>query len=240
MVDYLSINGAVMVPLKNSKAKSQQLIDKRPVQAVVCQEKSINIYRQKMCLYGTDCKYIKSIKPSTGYFCDYAHTEAELNTVSRTEKKKIEKTKICRFGSKCNKKECTFAHTPEELVVKVCNWGRNCKNDYCTYFHGTTIDKPIIFSQMKQEEKIKQLEKETSESEHENETSGSERESESESKNGSETESSENDDEIFEQEAEKFIEETERLETSGSEMDREFPKLQKGDKWADFIHEDLC
>lgn len=110
------------------------------------------IYRNKMCNYGSYCKYINIAKPNTGYTCDFAHSEKEFGTFVRTMDKVIPTNKYkiipCFRESSCTIKGCTYAHTPEELNLIYCNWGAYCGKTNCTIVH-PEIDKKELFELIK-------------------------------------------------------------------------------------------
>lgn len=46
------------------------------------------------------------------------------------------KTKMCRFAEKCRRgKQCSFAHTEDELYIPDCKFALRCKNENCKFKH---------------------------------------------------------------------------------------------------------
>jgi hypothetical protein len=55
---------------------------------------------------------------------------------------KLEKTTMCKFGKKCTRKVCHFAHNLEELKPRECLFGKKCRHgDKCRFFHPHCEDK---------------------------------------------------------------------------------------------------
>lgn len=44
-------------------------------------------------------------------------------------------TAPCKFGQRCNKKRCNYAHSPDELVLQTCRFDMNCIKDNCRFYH---------------------------------------------------------------------------------------------------------
>lgn len=111
------------------------------------------IYKNKMCNYGLHCKYINTIKPSTGYTCDFAHSEKEFGQYIRTINKVIPQNKYkiipCFRELNCKISGCTYAHTPEELNLTYCNWGAYCGKTNCEIVH-SEMDKKTLYDLIKQ------------------------------------------------------------------------------------------
>ncbi len=46
-----------------------------------------------------------------------------------------QRTKPCYYGDSCNKADCAFAHSKEELSPKMCMYDARCKNEECLFKH---------------------------------------------------------------------------------------------------------
>jgi hypothetical protein len=54
--------------------------------------------------------------------------------------KVLKRTKLCKYGSKCKRKVCTFAHSIKELQPAKCLFGESCRfinhpSRKCTFLH---------------------------------------------------------------------------------------------------------
>jgi len=59
------------------------------------------------------------------------------------------KTKMCRFGNRCPRKVCTFAHSCKELQPSKCVFGETCRfmnhpTRTCTFLHPNETIKEFI------------------------------------------------------------------------------------------------
>lgn len=159
MTSFTDINGVPMVPLKGQTQKQKETKTtqekENPTLFEITRTKKINIYRNRLCHFGSECRFINKINQKTGHKCDFAHSEDELNTLSRQEEVKYTvstKSQVCKFRQFCNKSDCVRAHTPEELVLQECHFGEKCFNTECTFTHPRVkIDKKIVFEMKIQE-----------------------------------------------------------------------------------------
>lgn len=86
----------------------------------------------------TCCEKHLTLKfPST---CSLFHSNAELlddyyvRVFTRTTKISPF-TQLCRFGQKCRKPNCYFAHSHKELCFKMCSRGQKCNRNMCCFIH---------------------------------------------------------------------------------------------------------
>ena len=121
--------------------------------------------KTRMCPFGDKCK---KFKKGT---CNFAHDRSELvkkkkytdssdvlgnhfnllfeNLQKSKPKPKSKpkenisplKTRMCRFKNKCNRPNCTFAHTIDEWNPIICSFDGRCKNDNCKFWHKKTETK---------------------------------------------------------------------------------------------------
>ncbi len=49
---------------------------------------------------------------------------------------KYHKTCVCKLGEDCtDKKNCTYAHSPEELRPRMCKYRKKCSVKTCEFYH---------------------------------------------------------------------------------------------------------
>lgn len=162
-----SLKGLDMTPLVSSKPKrdipvrekrSGEILVKKVEQKQKQKTKQVNIYRTRDCMFGEECRYRTLCKPN-GFHCDFVHTDEEYNTISRVVIKTytvddLSRTQPCWRGLECKVENCTYAHTPEQLVVRTCFKGGKCEDERCVFSHPQAkVDKKLIFEMMRENQK---------------------------------------------------------------------------------------
>lgn len=134
--------------------KIEPIVELAPVKAVNTKAKTLPCKFGKDCRRGDKCEFahnadeiVPTVCNKHPVLCDsclYFHPMSETAEQYRARlfgnkqpviTHSLERTRMCKFGLKCKRADCKFAHTPSELRVAPCMYGMQCSNWRCPYLH---------------------------------------------------------------------------------------------------------
>lgn len=91
----------------------------------------------------TNCNRHKQLDKSCIFFHEeFEDKDSYLSRVfgSYEPSHPLGKTRMCKYGLRCNRVGCEFAHTVTELKPAQCGFGNNCINRRCNFKHPSETD----------------------------------------------------------------------------------------------------
>lgn len=107
-------------------------------------EELIPIVCKKHPILSETCMFFHPQSETIAQYGSRIFNKNDKNDTVKDEKPHVlEKTKMCKFGLKCRRVTCRFAHTPNELRIAPCMYGMLCTNWRCLFIHPDEDEKQM-------------------------------------------------------------------------------------------------